>query len=321
MQLANSRVVVTGGAGFIGTHVVEALRRRRCADVFVARRDEYDLTLQADAARLFAEHPADVVFHLAGYVGGIGANAARPADFFYRNLTLGTFVLHEAWRAGVRKLVAAGAGCGYPEHAPTPLRECMFWEGPPQAESAPYSLAKRMLHVQSQAYWRQHRFPIVVVVPGNVYGPHDNFDLEDAHVIPALVRKFVEAADDGRPSISVWGSGKPTRDFVYAADVAQGMLRAAEAYERPALVNLSSGDETSIAEVVAALRDITAFSGTTVWDDTKPDGQQRRVFDVSLAAKELGFSAATPLREGLAATVHWYRMNRAELARGTGGTR
>ena len=309
-QLANSRIVVTGGTGFIGTHVVEALRRKGCADVFVARHDEYDLTAQTEAARLFAEHPADVVFHLAGYVGGIGANAARPADFFYRNLTLGTFVLHEAWRGGVRKLVAAGAGCGYPEHAPTPLRERSFWDGPPQAESAPYSLAKRMLHMQAEAYWRQHRFPVVVVVPGNVYGPHDNFDLEDAHVIPALVRKFVEAGDDGRPSVSVWGSGKPTRDFVYAADVAQGMLRAAEVYARPALVNLSSGVETSIAAVVEALRDITAYPGTVVWDDSRPDGQLRRVFDVSLAAQELGFSAATPLREGLAATVRWYRKNR-----------
>ena len=313
-QLSNSKVVVTGGTGFIGTHVVEALRAVG-ADVFVARHDEYDLTRQADAARLFEEHPADVVFHLAGHVGGIGANAARPADFFYRNLTMGTFVLHEAWRAGARQLVAAGAGCGYPEHAPTPLRERSFWDGPPQAESAPYSLAKRMLHVQAQAYWRQHGFPVVLVVPGNVYGPRDNFDLDDAHVIPALVRKFVEAADDGLPSVTVWGSGKPVRDFIYVADVARGMLRAAERCAGPALLNLASGRGTSIAEVVAALREITAYPGTVVWDDSRPDGQARRVFDVSLAQKKLGFSAATPLRDGLAATAAWYRRHRGRQSK------
>jgi GDP-L-fucose synthase len=222
------RVVITGGHGFLGTHVAERLQERDCAEVFRARQRDYDLTREEDAARLFVDHPADIVIHLAGLVGGIGANKAYPADFFYRNLMMGTHTLHQAWKAGVQKLIAAGAGCGYPEDAPIPIRESDFWNGFPQIHSAPYSLAKRMLHVQSMAYWTQYRFPILVAIPGNIYGPYDNFDLEAAHVVPALVRKFVAAKEDGAAEVEVWGSGQPTRDFVYAADVAEGMLRMLE---------------------------------------------------------------------------------------------
>jgi GDP-L-fucose synthase len=186
---------VTGGAGFLGSHVVGKLRETDCADVFVVRSREYDLTHEDQVIRLFEEHPADIVIHLAGLVGGIGANKTRPADFFYQNLMMNTLTVHYAWKYGVEKVVAAAAGCGYPEHAPMPLKEESFWDGFPQQESAPYSLAKRMLHIQSIAYWRQHRFPAIVTIPGNIYGPYDNFDLENAHVIPALVRKFVEATD------------------------------------------------------------------------------------------------------------------------------
>ncbi|MBM4431814.1 MAG: GDP-L-fucose synthase [Chloroflexi bacterium] len=306
----DKRVTVTGGAGFLGSHVVGKLRETDCADVFVVRSREYDLTKEDQVARLFEEHPADVVIHLAGLVGGIGANKARPADFFYQNIMMGVLTMHYAWKAGVEKFVAAGAGCGYPEHAPMPLKEESFWDGFPQQESAPYSLAKRMLHIQSIAYWRQHRFPAIVTIPGNIYGPYDNFDLENAHVIPALVRKFVEAVDDRHEQVVVWGTGKPTRDFVYAGDVAEGILRAAEAYDRPELVNLSSGNETSIREVVETLVEITGFNGEMVWDRSRPDGQARRVFNVSKALRELGFEAGTSLREGLRLTADWYRANR-----------
>jgi GDP-L-fucose synthase len=323
----DKRVVVTGGAGFLGSHVVEKLREAGCPHIFVVRSRDYDLTKEDAVARLFTdleagkhEWPAavsgrrsavDILIHLAGLVGGIGANKARPAEFFYQNLMMNTLTLHYAWKHGVQKVVAAAAGCGYPEHAPMPLKEESFWDGFPQQESAPYSLAKRMLHVQAIAYWRQYGFPIINVIPGNIYGPYDNFDLENAHVIPALVRKFVEAVESGHKQVVVWGTGKPTRDFVYAGDVAEGILRAAEVYDRPELVNLSSGKETSIREVVETLAEITGFDGEIVWDTSRPDGQPRRVFDISKAQRDLGFEAKMSMREGLQRTVQWYQAYRA----------
>ena len=315
------QVVVTGGSGLLGTHLVSRLQTLDCAGVYVARSRDYDLTRQDAAEQLFRDRPAGVVFHLAGYVGGIGANQAAPGDFFYRNLMMGANVLHQAWKAGAAKVVAASTGCGYPEHAPLPLRESDYWNGYPQEESAPYSLAKRMLHVHSLAYWRQHRFPIVVALPGNVYGPHDNFDLDAAHVVPALVRKFVEAADDGQSAVTVWGSGAPQRDFVFAGDVAQGMIRAAERCHRPALLNLSAGAGVSIRELVELLREITGYRGAIAWDRSRPAGQARRVFDVSRARAEIGFSATTPLRAGLALTVQWYRRHRAAARNEVAGAR
>ena len=315
------QVVVTGGSGLLGTHVVRRLRTLDCAGVYVARSRDYDLTRQDAAEQLFRDRPAGVVFHLAGYVGGIAANKAAPGDFFYRNLMMGANVLHQARSAGAAKVVAASTGCGYPEHAPLPIRETDYWNGYPQDESAPYSLAKRMLHVQSIAYWRQYRFPIVVTLPGNVYGPHDNFDLEAAHVVPALVRKFVEAADDGLPSVTVWGTGAPQRDFVFVGDVAQGMIRAAERCDRPALLNLSAGVGVSIRQVAELLREITGYAGAITWDRNRPAGQARRVFDVSRARKEIGFAPATPLRSGLEQTVQWYRRHRATARNEAAGYR
>jgi GDP-L-fucose synthase len=311
------RVLVTGGGGFLGNHVVDQLNETDCESIFVVRQREYDLTREEQVVRLFAAHPADVVLHLAGHVGGIGANKARPADFFYRNLMMNTLTFHHAWKSGVQKVIAAAAGCGYPEHAPMPLKEESFWNGFPQEESAPYSLAKRMLHVQSLAYWKQHQFLAVSTIPGNIYGPYDNFDLENAHVVPALVRKFVEATEGRHERLIVWGTGIPTRDFVYAGDVAEGILRAAEVYEWPGIVNLSAGKETSIADVVHSLADITGFAGKIVWDSSRPDGQSRRLFDVSKARRELDWHARTSLREGLAKTVAWYRANR-KTARNAG---
>jgi GDP-L-fucose synthase len=308
---ADKRVLVTGGAGFLGSHVVELLRKQHCKSLFVVRSREYDLTREDQVVELLRHHPADVVVHLAGLVGGIGANKAFPADFFYRNLMMGVLMLHWSWKTRVQKFVCAGAGCGYPERAEMPLREETFWDGFPQKESAPYSLAKRMLHIQSDAYWRQHRFPAIVTIPGNIYGPNDNFDLENAHVIPALVRKFVEATEgNGHETLEVWGSGNPTRDFVYAGDVADGILLAGEIYDAPALVNLASGTESSIREVVDALAEITGFRGRIVWNQNRPDGQSRRLFDISKAERELGFRPRTSLVEGLRLTVHWYRVNR-----------
>jgi GDP-L-fucose synthase len=307
----NKRVMVTGGEGFLGSHVVEKLNEAGCDRVAVVRRRDFDLSQAEDVRRLFDGHRVDVLLHLAGLVGGIAANKARPADFFLQNLMMNTLTLHHAWLAGVEKVVAAGAGCGYPEHAPMPLRESSFWDGFPQAESAPYSLAKRMLHVQSMAYWEQHRFPVIVTVPGNIYGPYDNFDLENAHVIPALIRKFVSAVDQDLARLEVWGSGAPTRDFVYAGDVAEGILRAAEVYNRSELVNLASGRETSIRGVVETLGEISGFRGEVAWDDARPDGQSRRVFDVSRARAEMGWEARTSLRAGLATTMKWYREHRA----------
>lgn len=308
---SGKKVLVTGGGGFLGSHVVDQLRDKG-ADLFVVRSREFDLTHEADVVRLFKDHPAEIVMHLAGYVGGIGANKTYPADFFYRNLMMGALVLHNAWKSGAKKVVAAGAGCGYPEFAPQPIKESDYWNGYPQDDSAPYSLAKRMLHVQSMAYWRQHRFPIIVTIPGNIYGEYDNFDLDAAHVIPALVRKFVEAVDDGHASLPVWGTGKPTRDFVYAGDVAEGMIRAGETFNEPVLMNLAAGRDHAIREVIELLTDISGFKGRIEWQTDKPEGQSSRLFDMSVAKERLGFSANTSLRDGLRKTFDWYRANRAQ---------
>jgi len=303
------KVLVTGGTGFLGTHLVNALRIRDCAEIIVVRHRDYDLTKEDEVRRLFEKTKPNIVFHLAGLVGGILPNKERPAEFFYANLMIGTLMLHYSWKYSVEKFSAAGAGCGYPEHAPMPLKEEYFWDGFPQKESAPYGLAKRLLHIQSWAYRQQYGFDSIICIPGNIYGPFDNFHLLDAHVIPALVRKFVEAAASKAPQLEVWGTGRPTRDFVYAGDVAEGMIRAAEIYDRSEIVNISSGVETSIGEVVELLRDITGFSGEIKWNTSRPDGQLRRCFDVSKAKRELGFEATTDIRTGLEKTVHWYREN------------
>jgi GDP-L-fucose synthase len=307
------RVLVTGGAGFLGTHVTELLRQKGCPEVFAARKKDYDLTKQKDVLRLYEDTRPDLVIHLAGRVGGILANQREPAQFFYENLVMGTFVFDAAYRSKVEKFIGAVAGCGYPESAPLPLKEEFFWQGFPQKESAPYSLAKRMLHVQSQAYFNQYGFLSIMVIPGNLYGPYDHFDLERSHVVPALVRKFVDATEEGLDKVTIWGSGTPTRDFVYATDVAEAILLALEKYDRPELVNLSSGKETGIRELAELLKDVSGFSGKIVFDSSRPDGQARRLFDVSKARRELGFEAPTTLHDGLRRTVEWYRKNRSSL--------
>lgn len=306
---SNKKVVVTGGAGFLGQHVVGALRHEGCGDVRVVRSKDYNLTKEENAASVLEDTHPDIVFHLAGLVGGILVNRERPAEFFYQNATMCIFMLHQSWRYGLKKFIGVVAGCGYPEHAPIPLREESFWDGFPQWESSPYSIAKRLLHIQALAYERQYGFVSILPIPGNIYGPYDNFDLQNAHVIPALVRKFAEAAERGDKQVTVWGTGKPTRGFVYAGDVAEGMLLAAEKYDKVELVNLSSGEEHSIREVVEILADLTGFDGEIVWDPSHPDGQARRCFDISKAKRDLGFAATTGLRQGLGLTVDWYREN------------
>lgn len=305
----DDKILVSGAYGFLGRAVVAALEARGCREIVKVRSREYDLTRETEVERLFVNHKPDVVFHLAGLVGGILVNKERPADFFLQNLLMGTFMLHHAWKSGARKFIAAGAGCGYPLGAPLPLVETDFWSGMPQAESAPYSLAKRVLTIQSEAYERQHGFHSIICIPGNLYGPWDNFNLHDAHVIPALVRKFVESTDGNLPEVEVWGSGRPTRDYVFSMDVAEGMLLAAEKYETSQLVNISSGVESSVQEVCSHLVEITGFQGRIRWNSGRPEGQLRRCFDLSKARRDLGFEPKTPLREGLAKTVAWYRAN------------
>lgn len=315
MDWAKQRVVVTGGGGFLGTHLIQKLRAAGCVDPFVVRHSEYDITREEQAIRLFEEHPADIVIHLAGLVGGNLPNQKWPAQFLYQNLMMGTLTMHYSWKSGAEKFICAGAGCAYPEHAPLPLKEENYWDGFPQQTSFAYALAKRMLHAQSMAYWKEYSFPAIVTLPGNIYGPHDNFDLQNAHVLPALVRKFVEASavDGGKgQTVIVWGSGKPARDFVYVGDVAEGMLRAAEVYDRAELVNLSSGREYTIREVVETLAEITGFEGEIAWDTSKAEGQSHRMFDTSKAERDLRFRAETTLREGLKLTVEWYCSHAAE---------
>lgn len=308
------RVVVTGGAGLLGRHVVRALGERGCPEPFVVRSRDYDLTEEDAVVRLLETKRPEVVFHLAGSVGGIRAVQERPADFFYDNLAMGTFLLHHAQRLGVGRLVAAGPGCGYPEGAPLPLREDSLWDGPPQAETAPYALAKRLLHIQSQAYYEQYGFVSIIAIPGNLYGPHDKFDPAEATVVPALIAKFVRAGEAQEESVHVWGSGSATRDFAYAGDVALGMLAAAERYDRAEVVNLSSGEETSIRELAEILSEVTGFKGRVVWEAGQPEGQRRRRFDISKARRDLAFAPRVALREGLRRTVEWYRSQRLSPA-------
>jgi GDP-L-fucose synthase len=309
--LKDKSVVVTGGSGFLGTHVVERLEREGCRQVFVPRSSEYDLRHEADIKRLLEVAKPEVIIHLAAVVGGIGANRLNPGRFFYDNLMMGTQLMEQSRLYGVDKFVAIGTICAYPKFARIPFREEELWDGYPEETNAPYGLAKKMMLVQSQAYRQQYGFNSVYLLPVNLYGPRDNFDLLSSHVIPALIRKCVEARDAGLDHIQVWGTGTATREFLYVEDAADGIVRAAELYNESEPVNLGSGMEISIRDLVELIAELTGFQGRLVWDSTKPDGQPRRMLDTTRAREKFGFVADTDFREGLRRTIAWFEQQQA----------
>ena len=306
MDWTSQRVAVTGGAGFVGSFVVEQLRRKGCRDVFVPRRREYDLVDGEAVRRLYRDARPDLVIHLAAVVGGIGANRAHPGRFFYENLLMGAQLIEEGRKAGLAKFVAIGTICAYPKFTPVPFREEDLWGGYPEETNAPYGLAKKMMLVQAQAYRQEYGFNTVFLLPVNLYGPRDNFDLETSHVIPALIRKCVEAKRSDARELVVWGTGRATREFLYVEDAAEGILLAAERYDQSEPVNLGAGFEISIRELVDRIVALTGFAGRVVWDASKPDGQPRRCLDTTRAERSFGFKARTTFEEGLKKTVEWY---------------
>lgn len=332
----NKRVVVTGGAGFLGSYIVEKLIRRGAADILIPHINHYDLVDAVSIGRLLEDamlpvgarpahlippgfqpvslpgfNPADlVILHLAAHVGGIGANREHPAEFFYDNLMMGVQLMHQAWTRNVGKFVAIGTVCSYPKFTPVPFKEDDIWNGYPEETNAPYGLAKKMLLVQAQAYRQQYGFNAIFLLPVNLYGPRDNFDPSSSHVIPALIRKCLEGKAQGDREIVVWGDGSPTREFIYVEDAAEGILLATEKHDSSDPVNLGSGNEISIKDLAELIARLSGFEGHLVWDAGKPNGQPRRGLDVSRAEKLFGFRAATDFEEGLSRTIEWYRQHR-----------
>jgi len=307
------RVVVTGGAGFLGRYVVAGLQKRGLHELFVPRQAQYDLRYREAILDLLNDTQPTMVIHLAAVVGGIGANRARPAEFFYDNLMMGTQLLHESWRSGVEKFVAIGTVCAYPKFTPVPFKEEDLWNGYPEETNAPYGLAKKMLLVQSEAYRQQYGYNSIFLLPVNLYGPEDNFELETSHVIPALIRKCIEAKERGDDHIVAWGDGSATREFLYAEDAAEGILLASERYNKSDPVNLGSSFEISIKELMETIARLTGFQGQIVWDSSKPNGQPRRALNTDRAWQEFGFRATTDFEEGLRRTIEWYQQEQDRL--------
>ncbi len=328
---SNKRITITGGSGFLGSFVVEKLKERGCKDIFVPRSKDYDLVQQEACKRLYKDAKPDIVIHLAARVGGIGANRLNPGKFFYDNLMMGVQMMEAGRQVGIEKFVAIGTICAYPKFTSVPFKEEDLWNGYPEETNAPYGLAKKMLLVQAQAYRQQYGFNAIYLLPVNLYGPGDNFNLESSHVIPALIRKCVEAMrtkgnrdtkpevkesfiqlqnpDLRPPTITVWGTGSSTREFLYAEDAAEGIILAAEKYNKPDPINLGSGFEISIKDLVGLIAKLTNYRGRVIWDTSKPDGQPRRMLDISKAEREFGFRAKISLEEGLKRTIVWYTRN------------
>ncbi|MGI6740978.1 MAG: GDP-L-fucose synthase family protein [Brevefilum sp.] len=300
------KICVTGGAGFLGTHLINEIRARGAEQIFVPTIDKYNLVQRESILKMLDDSRPDVIIHLAAHVGGIGANREHPAEFFYDNLMMGVQLLHEAYVRGVEKFVAIGTVCAYPKFTPVPFKEDDLWIGYPEETNAPYGLAKKMLLVQSQAYRDQYGYNSIFLLPVNLYGPGDNFDPRSSHVIPALIRKCIEARAQGVDHIEVWGDGSPTREFIYAEDAARGIALATERYNKSDPVNLGSGFEISIKDLVQMIARMTGFEGELVWDTTKPNGQPRRALDTSRAKQEFDFEARTDFEEGLQKTIDWY---------------
>jgi GDP-L-fucose synthase len=317
MEIAGTRVIVTGGSGFLGRYVVERLKAAG-ADCIVPRSSDLDLTSEAAVARLFSSQPPRAVVHLAAEVGGIGANRASPGRFMYANLVMGTLVMEYARRSGVEKYLQVGTVCSYPKHTPVPFVEDALWDGYPEETNAPYGVAKRALLVQAQAYRQQYGMNAVTLLPVNLYGPGDKFDLETSHVIPALIRKMDEAAEEGSGEVELWGDGSASREFLYVDDAARAVALALERYDDPEPVNLGSGCEITIRELAERVAEATGFVGTIRWDTSKPNGQPRRCLDVTRARERFGFEAQMPFKEGLRRTIAWHRSARTEVGQRLG---
>jgi len=306
----NKNVSVTGGKGFLGSYIIEMLEKRGCKNISVAGLPEYNLTKIVEIQRMYDDQKPDIVIHLAAVVGGIGANQDNPGKFFYDNAIMGIQLMHEAYKNKIKKFVALGTVCAYPKFTQVPFKEDKIWNGYPEETNAPYGLAKKMMLVQSQAYREQYNFNSIFLLPVNLYGPRDNFDLKSSHVIPALVRKCVEGINNGKKEIIVWGSGKPSREFIYVEDASEAILLAAEKYNKSDPVNIGTGSEITIKELVNLIVQLTGFKGKVIWDNSKPDGQQRRMLDTSKAEKEFGFKATTSFNEGVKKTVEWFRKDK-----------
>jgi GDP-L-fucose synthase len=306
----DKRVVVTGGAGFLGSYVIDGLEKRSCKNILVPKIEEYDLVNMDEIVRMYGDMKPDIVIHLAAVVGGIGANREHPGEFFYKNLMMGVQLIEQGRLHNIEKFVAIGTICAYPKFTPVPFKEEDLWNGYPEETNAPYGLAKKMLLVQSHSYRSEYGFNSIFLLPVNLYGPGDNFDPASSHVIPALIKKCVDAIESGADYIACWGTGKVSREFIYAADAAEGILLATEHYNDVEAVNIGAGFEITIKELAEKIVRLTGFGGELRWDSTQPDGQPRRRLDVSRAKKLFGFEAKMTFDEGLKATIEWYKQHR-----------